>query len=222
MVPEDDPQTTEVSAESVIQYGPFVRRMVGSYWHSGLGIDYEDLMQEGYLGLLEAVSRWDPDRGVRFLTYAVWWVRKHILLHLSEKRQNIRVPATRRDQVRRAEGLMTAELRMQTMEPCLLGELPLPQENHASLKDLQSALPEESCLEGECSRLVYALLENIPDRLREILILRYGLDGRGTRTLRETATTLSLSRERIRQLEGRALTLLRQFMGETKTPFFGP
>jgi len=207
---EVDPLNDSGIRSAALRFRPFVHKVARTYYRSGLGVDYEDLVQEGFLGLLEALRRWDPNRGVRFLTYAVWWVRKHILLHLSESRQNIRVPASRRDQARRAEQLMAHELGMNTLEPTLLGELPLPGEDHLSQGDSPFEGPEREVFSRECVTLVRDSLQTLPQRLQRILILRYGLDGNPPRTLRESAALLELSRERIRQLEARALGLLRR------------
>jgi RNA polymerase primary sigma factor len=205
------------------------------------GVPMEDLLAEGTVGLLEAASRYDPTRGVKFASYAVWWIRKRICETAISQTALIRIPRYRLRhlyQVREAEreiratcgrppsseeiaelsGLPGDEVRF------LLGlskrEIPLgalvSAESSLSLEETLAHesldAPDDTLLREDRLALLGRVLARLPRREAEILSMRFGLGGRPPRTLAEVGRRLGVSRERVRQVENRALEHLRQLL----------
>jgi RNA polymerase primary sigma factor len=198
------------------------------------GMDREDLVQEGYLGLMRAIERFDPDRGNRFATYAGWWIRQSMTRAIADKVRTIRVPVHAWEQLRRMDRFLERELRPN--EPTI-GEvaaaLDLPEHQVRKLMKVPSepvplvgddeasflstdpwsaGLPpsQEDVLAGkQMQRVVRCAVNDLHPRLARVVSLRFGLDGSGEKTLEEVGTMFGVTRERIRQIEARALRILR-------------
>lgn len=206
--------------------------------YQGRGLPLSDLIQEGNLGLLQAVEHFDPERGFHFSTYAVWWIRQAILRALANKSRLIRLPVNVIDEVRlvqRAAEEMAREadeqggveelaertglspervhhllnVSRQPLELDYLVNSDSAAEFGQFIADPEAVLPE---VESERTQLAADLeqaLAHLPDREARILRLHYGLADGVSHSLSEIARFLNLSRERVRQLHSQALETLR-------------
>lgn len=210
--------------------------------YRGLGLSFLDLINEGNVGLLEAVKRYDPDKNVKFITYAVWWIRQSITHALSEQSGPFRLPqkeANRVYRIGKTQANLTAELeRMPTMEEIaeamgLDTQDVLIAHNGSqetiSLSDvideehefhLSDKLPQDTAESADTLLIRQALrtdirrsLNFIDERERRVIELRFGLTGKEPMTLKEIGDIMNLSRERIRQIETQALKKLNKIRG---------
>jgi RNA polymerase primary sigma factor len=207
--------------------------------YRGLGLSYMDLIHEGSLGLMEAAKRFDPERNVKFISYAVWWVRQAIFHALSEHTRVFRLPQKLSGQVSRvtsARERLKAELeRAPTMDELAARTGLSPEEVQQLLLaagddvSLSASVGEEGTLElgdtleqetipsvevemirSSFERRIQSMVEVLDEKEREVIRMRFGLDGEEAKTLQEIGDTMGLSRERIRQIESRAKEKLRR------------
>ncbi len=207
--------------------------------YRGRGLDFVDLIQEGSLGLLRAIDRFDPAVGTRFSTFATHWVRQGIRRALAEKARTIRIPLNRLPEAREAvyqQSWLAKKLQRAPTRVEIAAEMGVPLEkveellpalgpidsidaplastdlSHAHLLADKGASPLEEAIEEETSQSIQALLERMSERDRIILAMRYGIGYPRESTLEEIGTALGLSRERIRQIEQLARRELRSLM----------
>ncbi len=207
--------------------------------YQGRGLSLADLIQEGNLGLMKAVDRFDPDRGVRLSTYATWWIRQTIARAAGDSGRTIRLPINqgqRWGRLRRAgeelsqrlgrepsyeELAEAAELSVDQVmatlsaarEPMQIDELVGEEEDRPRedlLADVDSELPEEAAARQLLSEAIEFLLNSLPEREAAILRLRYGLDDGEGHSMAQIGEIMGYSRERIRQLQHEALSKLRR------------
>ena len=207
--------------------------------YRGLGLAYMDLIHEGNLGLMEAAKRFDPGRNVKFISYAVWWVRQAILHALSEHARVFRLPQKLSGQVSKLrsqrERLKVELERAPTTEELAERTDRSAQEVEALLiagsddVSLSAAVGDEGGLElgdtleqeiipsvevemirDSFEQRIQSMVGDLDEKEREVIRMRFGLDGEEPLTLQEIGETMALSRERIRQIESRAKEKLRR------------
>ncbi|HEX6851190.1 MAG TPA: sigma-70 family RNA polymerase sigma factor [Candidatus Polarisedimenticolaceae bacterium] len=166
------------------------------------GVAFEDLLNEGNVGLVEAARRFDPAHGTKFITYASWWVRKTILQALAEQPRLVRVSGYRLKRNRDS----TDPVRTTTVSL----DQPFDHDGRPLAERLVTDDPtaEDLVLREESVAQVRAALEQLSSQERLVVSLRFGLDGSPRLSLQEAGSRLALSRERIRQVECRALERL--------------
>ncbi|MCD6087822.1 MAG: RNA polymerase subunit sigma [Candidatus Hydrothermota bacterium] len=232
----------EATEKLIYAHLKFVVNMAKRY--QGYGVPLADLINEGNIGLLRALQRFDQKRKVRFLSYAIWWVRQAIMKALNEQSRLIKVSSERRaklkkirqkeidllqemgeeptfEEIAKELGLNPEEVKkaykLVTTEISL--DAPIyPDNEKRTLLDIldQDALPspEEAYERNEQTTKLKEMLETLSPRDRKILSLYFGLDDGKPKTLEEIGKRMGISRERVRQLKERALKTLREKFGD--------
>jgi len=243
---DDDPARPDLEATAA--HGEWARRkMIESNLrlvvavarrYSRTGLPLPDLVQEGNLGLLRAVEKFDWRKGFKFSTYATWWIRQAIARGAADRgARAIRLPVHVDEQVGRLWRANARMLELLGREPTddeLASELGLTAEKVVRLKDTAQAVtsldapvgdegaalgglledhgavgPDELAVEAVGREALAQVLNGLPERERQVLILRFGLDSGTPRTLEEVGTVMGFSRERARQVGRDALAALR-------------
>ncbi len=202
------------------------------------GLPFLDLIQEGNIGLMRAIRNYDYHKGFKFSTYATWWIRQAITRALADQGRTIRLPVHLSDQVfrmRREQNRLAQELgrapsveelasalevspakveqMLAVMRSPLSLQMTVGEDEDEDLGDIiedrEASDPEESAAQAIMSEEMLRLVENLPERERQVIEMRFGLQGDEPLTLTEVGRRLGITRERARQLEAQAINRLR-------------
>ncbi len=215
------------------------------------GLPLVDLIAEGNIGLMTAVDRFDPDRGAKFSTYSAWWINQSIKRALSNQSKTIRLPAHMVDKIarlRRISAILTEELGRVPSDEELSEELGIPAHKISRLKrasqrptsldapvndgegisfgeiigDEKAVHPLEALEEKTLMGQLGDLFEVLDEREQRIIDARYGLDGNKPLKLEEVGGEFGVTRERIRQLQAKALGKMRRALHRIEKPMPDP
>lgn len=232
--------TAETSYHDLVQSNlSFVVKIASEY--KNMGLPFEDLLNEGNIGLIEAAHHFDHTRGTKFITYAIWWIRKSILKALSQHSAMVRIPNYQLKKVRNVrntERMLSRELGREADREEISKELQVTiakideilqmkmrelslddkvgREKDIPISDYlvdgRSINPEDELIKNENHGLIRLCLRNLTDQEQTVIINRFGLEGGRTFTLKEIGDKLGVSRERVRQIENQAKKRLRKMV----------
>ncbi len=208
----------------------------------GQGLPLSDLINEGNIGLITALDKFEPEKGYHFISYAVWWIRQAIMKAISEKGRTVRLPLNRANELMQIQKAMKTIIHdKETADPsieeiaeatgldsALVSDLLSISQDVVSIdspvrrgEESDTALgefiedesdgPEKQVMDSALRAEVRSLLSTLSDKERDIIELRYGLSGEKPMSLKEIGERYSLTKERIRQIEKRALEKLRAY-----------
>lgn len=237
-IQKGDKEALEKLVKSNLRFVVSVARKYRSF-----GVSLLDLINEGNLGLIQAAKKFDPERGIRFISYAVWWIKQAIIKTLSEQGTLIKIPIKMRakqskiaaakakylqkhkifpgrKEIEKLTGLSEAELRSSEQARLKIESLNAPVGEEKSVEAIDLLKVEEETAENKVilDSLIKHLKEVIEsflnEREKDIIIMRYGLDGKGKRTLQEIGKKYNISKERVRQIENEIKKKLKEKLAE--------
>ena len=231
-------ECVDSARELVLAHLRFVVHIARSY--SGYGLSEADLIQEGNVGLMKAVKRFDPTKGSKLSTYSAWWIKQAIKRSLANQSKTIRLPVHLVDKISKLKrtalklqealgreptdeelgeememnALKVARLRRAAIRPASL-DSPIGDDNSTFaeiVSDEKAENPYKQLEDKTINDMLYDLIKTLPHREATILEYRFGLDGGSERTLEEVGEHFNVTRERVRQIQNLALSKLRKMI----------
>jgi RNA polymerase primary sigma factor len=226
----------EALSKLILSNIKFVISMANRYKNTGVSLS--DLINQGNLGLVEAAKRFDPEKGVKFISYAVWWIRQAMIQLLAEQSGTVKLPIKQASllyKINDAIENLSKHLNREPTSEEIAEYLKIPKENvenilmvsrnylsfespikdgedrtFLDLMESKTIKVEDEVINQTLKDLLNSLIEELDEREANILKMRYGLDGEPPMTLEDVGNILNISRERVRQIEARALSKLRK------------
>lgn len=223
----------------------FVIKVAARYRNRGL--DFEDLISEGYLGLMKALDHFDVSKGYHFISYAVWWIRQSILKAILDTGRAIRLPVNKEQELRQIKkashelnplgrkseaeeleevasmlGMTQYHVRemLEISRDMTRLDKTLTVDSETTLLDTiesEFMTPEENAIDQAMKQDINDALYAMDKKSATVIAMRYGLNGYGERTLKEVGEKLNLSRERVRQIEKKAVDTLREYVAKNNS-----
>lgn len=206
--------------------------------YQGCGISLQDLIQEGNVGLMKAAEKFDASKGFKFSTYAAWWIKQTITRAIADQSKTIRIPVHMTENINRVRKVsrdLTTVLGHEPTDAEIAKEMNVTVEEvklfksymadvtsldiqvgeeedttiGSLIEDTNCVNPEKAAVKEAEKEILYSVLDTLSDREKDILIKRFGLEDGKPKTLEEVGMTYNLTKERIRQIENKALMKLR-------------